>query len=257
MLNFFAHQMNALTQAAVLRFEAEMVAHAQQFSPRLSAVLGAAALPLVIRAAGARAGRHGFTNRGPVRLCVEMTFLYGSAFDTDPQYPWAASILAGDADQMARAERLYEQVLDYQERVSGPRTAHTRDALRKLAVWGRHVPEFGPAEFIEGAMWELRQLFPRKADYLGDEALRALVHEACGSARDAAFHSSRAHLLMVALMFAFGHGCADDPLYPWIGRTLRDPTIVDPAARATRLERKALTWLDHVLAGNAREERLS
>jgi hypothetical protein len=49
-------------------------------------------------------------------------------------------------------------------------------------------------------------------------------------------------------MFAFGHGCTHDPLYPWIARTLKDERIKDPAARAERLEKKAITWLDHVLA---------
>ena len=56
---------------------------------------------------------------------------------------------------------------------------------------------------------------------------------------------------MVALMFAFGHGCANDPLYPWIANTLRDERIADSAARADRLERKALTWLNHVLANTS------
>ena len=54
--------------------------------------------------------------------------------------------------------------------------------------------------------------------------------------------------MVVVLMFAFGHGCTDDPLYPWISRTLKNERIVDPAARAGRLEKKAVTWLEHVLA---------
>ena len=48
-------------------------------------------------------------------------------------------------------------------------------------------------------------------------------------------------------MYAFGHGCVDDPLYPWIGNTLSDEKIAEPSVRAERLERKALTWLNHVL----------
>jgi hypothetical protein len=54
--------------------------------------------------------------------------------------------------------------------------------------------------------------------------------------------------MVVALMFAFGHGCTRDPLYPWISHTLADEKIVSPAARAERLEKKARTWLDHVIA---------
>ena len=52
---------------------------------------------------------------------------------------------------------------------------------------------------------------------------------------------------MVALMIAFGHGCTEDPLYPWIARTLKDERITDATERAERLERKAVTWLKHVL----------
>ena len=63
-----------------------------------------------------------------------------------------------------------------------------------------------------------------------------------------AFRAVREMALVIVLMLAFGHGCADDPLYPWIARTLQDEAITDPAARAKRLEKKALTWLEHVLA---------
>jgi hypothetical protein len=52
---------------------------------------------------------------------------------------------------------------------------------------------------------------------------------------------------LVILALAFGHGYASDPLYPWIARTLDDRTIADPAARADRLTRRALAWLDRVL----------
>jgi hypothetical protein len=54
--------------------------------------------------------------------------------------------------------------------------------------------------------------------------------------------------LVVILMLAFGHGCGTDPFYPWIARTLRDERLTDPVARAERLEKRALTWLDRVLA---------
>ena len=54
--------------------------------------------------------------------------------------------------------------------------------------------------------------------------------------------------MLIALMFAFGAGCSDDPLYPWIAATLRDPRIISPELRARRLERKSRTWLRHVVA---------
>lgn len=58
------------------------------------------------------------------------------------------------------------------------------------------------------------------------------------------FANTRGAVLVTLLMLSFGHGCFADPLYPWIGATLRDPLIANPQARAERLERQALTWLD-------------
>jgi hypothetical protein len=67
------------------------------------------------------------------------------------------------------------------------------------------------------------------------------------AARSYGFSSVRALALPVVLVFSFAHGCFDDPLYPWIANTLDDRTIADPEARASRSEKKAMIWLDHVL----------
>src|SRR5262245_45441568 len=83
-------QMEAFHTVALAAFEDEMVVHSKEFSPRLCEVIGEEQLRVALRAAMDQAGGYGFTNRGPVRLFIEMRFLFGSAFDTDPQYPWAA-----------------------------------------------------------------------------------------------------------------------------------------------------------------------
>ena len=94
----------------------------------------------------------------------------------------------------------------------------------------------------------LSLIFPEKAAYVGDANLAELIGEARAEAATYDFQSVRAQVLLVALKYAFGHGCTDDPLYPWISQTLTDERISDPAARARRLETKAMTWLDHVVA---------
>jgi cytosine/adenosine deaminase-related metal-dependent hydrolase len=241
--------MAALHRTAVVRFENEMVAHSLQFAPKLAKVIGEEQLRRAIRAATARAQRHGFTHRGPVRLFIEAMFLFGSAFDDDPQYPWARTLLQADVEQMARAHRLYEKILDYQHKVSGPEGANTREALRRLAQLGQRPPAPSHGSVEDGMMWELANVFPEKAAYAGKEALRGVAAEGIAAARKAGFETPRSQTVVVMLMYTFGHGCGEDLLYPWIARTLHDPRIADPAVRADRLERKALTWLSHVLAG--------
>jgi hypothetical protein len=245
-------QMEVFRKVALARFEDEMVAHGQTFAPKLSKVLGEAQLRLAVRAAMARADGYGFTNRGPIRMLVELMFLFGSAFDSDPQYPWAREILGDPAPQMQRADRLYARVMDYQAQVSGADLANTLAALWSLSFFAQQPLTLTAQSFVPDMLREMTGIFPHKAAYLGEEALTALIREGCAVARAASFPTLRGYALVVALMFAFGHGCTDDPLYPWIARTLGDARIADPTARAERLERKALTWLEHVLAA-ARE----
>jgi hypothetical protein len=247
MLSIRPAQMKVLEQSALRQFEDEMVVHSRAFSPRLCEVLGEEQLRVALRRAIERAGGYGFTFRGPIRLFIELMFLFGSAFDTDPQYPWAARILKTPHDQMLRAEQLCDKTVDYQEKVSGPDGTNTRRALRDLLVVAQRPVTFSSNDFVAGLRQEMSRVFPQKAAYIGGEGLTALIQQGRTEARSYRF-SLRGETLLAVLMFAFGHGCADEPLYPWIAGTLKDVRIADPAARAERLEKKAVTWLEHVLA---------
>jgi len=241
-------QMMVFEDAARRAFEDEMVAHSHTFSPSLCRVIGDAQLRVALRQAMARAARYGFTYRGPLRLFIEMMFLCGSHFDTDPQYPMVGEVLRGSGGQMERAELLHQGTHDYQTQVAGPQNANVTNALRELSRLARAPFDLASDDFVPGMRREMFRVFPERAAYIGERGLMALLDEAREIAHTHQFVSTRAHVLVLILMFAFGHGCVDDPLYPWIARTLGDPRIVNPAARAARLERKALTWLDHVLA---------
>lgn len=238
----------ALRQAAMRGFEDEMVEHCFAFSPRLCKVLGEPQVRVVIRRGIETTRGYGLTNRGPVRLYIELMFLLGSGFGADPQYPWVKPILDGDQAQMDRADALFLRATDYLEQVHGPDSAYLKAALEDLAIVARHPLIFSSESLVPGMLEEMARTYPQKAAYLGEPALRAVIDLGIGKARTYGFADMRATALLIVLIFAFGHGFDDDPLYPWIKRTLHDDTIVDAAARAKRLETKAVTWLDRVLA---------
>ncbi len=243
-------QMEVFQGAALRSFEDEMVAHLAEFSPPLFKAAKEHQLRKAIRLGIARASDYGITFRGPVRLYLELMLLFGSHFDTDPQYPWAAEVLA-DRDsepQMGRAEKLYERTRDYMEKVAGPENSYALKALKDISVWGRQPLPFSSDKFDPAMLREMTDFYPQKAAYVGEDRLKLLIREGIEGARSHEFATVRGAALSVVLMFAFGHGCFDDPLYPWIARTLEDDAITDPVARAKRLETKALTWLDHVIA---------
>lgn len=247
MLQIRQTQVRVLEDGSWRKFEDEMVQHSLQFSPTLSNQLGEPQLRIALRQCIARAREYGFTNRGPVRLFIESRFLFGSSFDTDPQYPWAAQILAADDDQMSRAYDLVRKIIQYQTRVAGPDGINTRKALLALNAFARQQLEISNDDFVERMLEQLRQSFPQKAAYIGEDGLVELITGAQDDLQKYHF-PIRGLVTVVILMFAFGHGCTRDPLYPWISATLTDERIVDAAARAARLEKKALTWLDAVIA---------
>ena len=82
-------QAEAFRQNALQKFEDEMVEHLQGFASGHWMVIGEKTGRLVIQLGLKNAGQYGFTNRGPVRFYIELMFMFGSYFDTDPQYPWA------------------------------------------------------------------------------------------------------------------------------------------------------------------------
>ena len=249
MLQIRSDQMKVFKDAALRRFEEEMVVHLGEFSPPLFKAIGEEQLRKAIRFGIERADSHGFTFRGPVRLYLELMLLFGSHFDTDPQYPWATEILQNrdGNSQMQRANRLYEKTTDYREKVVGPEDAYTLRALRNISVLARHPLPLSAENFAPAMREQITRVYPQKAVYIGDAGLDALIDEGIDRAKGFHFSTDRANALFVVLMLAFGHGCSEDPLYPWISRTLSDERISDPEARAKRLEQKALTWLDHVL----------
>jgi hypothetical protein len=248
MLQIRPEQMAVFDEDALKRFEDEMVAHSKEFSPMLTEVLGDEQLRLAVRDAIIRSAAYGFSFRGPIRLFIELMFLFGSGFDTDPQYPWAGKILNAPGDQMERAEELCSATLAYQQNVSGPEAVNTQKAFRDLSVRARQPQFFSSETFLPGILDEISRIFPHKTAYIGEARLKALVLEGKAEARKHRLPSTRGETLLTVLMFAFGHCCTSDPLYPWIYRTLTDERIADASARTERLQKKAMTWLDHVLA---------
>lgn len=249
MLVIRAEQMDIFKDAALVSFEDQMVTHLAEFSPPLFKAVGEEQMHKAIQLGVSQAAQYGFTYRGPVRFYLEMMLLFGSYFDTDPQYPWAAEILNNQqlGSQMQRAERLYEKTMDYRQKVAGPDDTYTLEALKRIAIFAQHPLTIPPDKYIPAMLREIAQIYPQKATYVGVSGLETLIRKGMGGAQRQQFMTERGMTLVVVLMLAFGHGCGKDPLYPWIAKTLQDEMIVDAKARAERLEKKALTWLEHVL----------
>lgn len=264
-------------------FTDEMVVRLGALSPLLAQTLGDARLRAMIHLGIARAHDHGFGLRGPVRLYLELMVLLGSSFDRDPQYPWAAEILAEyAADPMRCAQRLHVHAMDYLEELDGPDDAYLIGALSKLGAAARGGPtDLSPLpaslsedRFIPEMLRVITEVHPVRAAYIGRAGLEALIRRGILDARFHGVATPRGTALLIALMSTLGHGCAEDPQYPWIAETLSEPGLSEsdqdaldqdgpemsepeqdgPERRVRLLERRSLDWLERV--ERFREEEL-
>jgi hypothetical protein len=238
--------MAAFRQAALDQFEDGMVSHLRSFAPTNAKVLGDAALREVVRYGHGRALRHRFSLRGPVRFYIELIFLLGSEFDTDPQFPWAATILAeASADELLRADRLHASTMAYIEAVGGPENEYAKAALRRIKASGLdRVP--AAATFEAEALAEMRRIHPEKYDYVGHAGLVALIEAGSHQAEALGAPEPADRAFCVGLMFALGHGFARDPHLPWVQKPLADQTVPGPV-RLAALKNRVRIYLDAML----------
>jgi hypothetical protein len=236
-------QQQAFEQAARKKFEDEMVVHLRQLAPQHCNAVGEAGLRQLVRTGMERAAKNGLTNRGPVRFYLDLMIMLGSDFDTDPQYPWTAALLKDSTtpDQMVRAERLHEKVMDYSAKVFGQDYVQEKAAVRRAgAVQYEELPLSG-AGSVRGIATYLERIFPEKVRYLGASPISGLASRARVLSEQHRLVPERGPVVLAGLMFAFGHGVTTDPQFPWVASTLVKD-IQDPAARTERLFRRALTY---------------
>ncbi len=250
MLRIREEQLSVFRQAAFRRFEDSLVPHLRKFAPELSEALGEERLRDVIRLGIERSGKYGFNQRGSVRLYVELMFLFGSDYDTDPQYPWAGAVLTNPAyvDPMERAERLYDEMESYLDAVAGPDDEYSHRALRAMSGLPPDLTLLREARFEEQILALMKSIFPEKCRYVGKHSLCALITRAVEEAEAFSLATQEGKILFVGMMFALGHGFACDRLYPWVAYTLNNPSIKNPHKRIERLRSKGLTYLGQVLS---------
>jgi hypothetical protein len=225
-------------------FEDNMVEHLKHVFPIRTAAMGEDVVREVIRIGIERADGYELDTPGPVRIFIEMSFLLGSGFDTDPQYPWTQQVLADTMDQVVRANRLCIEAPKYQAAVVGPRKEYQRLAFARLDAW-RLEEAFASDEEDEVTEEEtareplildyFQRLYPEKCQYAGPAAMRELARRAVVQAEDEQFLVLGGAVLLGVLMLMLGHDCFTDPQFSWIDDTFNGAEEATDAEKARML----------------------
>ena len=107
------------------------------------------------------------------------------------------------------------------------------------------------ARFEEEVLADLRASFPDLFAARGDEAARALVHEARTRAQEHGFSSEAQVAQYLGIAFVLGAHFDTDEALPWAAKILADPALADPDVRIERLEAGARAHLRGLVMGKA------
>jgi hypothetical protein len=245
--------MQAFGRAANYGFEVRMLDRLRTHFPKHKRYLGEPQQRELVRLAVERAQSHVLTAERSMAMYLDLMCVLGSEFDTDPQLPWAADILADRsfAAQSDRIDLLHSRGWEFANKVSAdfhntlgqPAGSPLIAALSEIRR--QSVDELTP-DAARGVSREicgkLRDLFPIKSETIGDESVCLLVRDAMKSATSYGIRSARGMWLFAALMSVVGAGFHRDPQLPWASRTLSDAAL-DATQRVNRLFAEAVTNL--------------
>ena len=95
---------------AMRRFEDRTVAHVRTYFRDECSAMDKAEVRQHVREGMGRANHHGITGEFDVVRFIDLMFALSIDFDTSPDTPWAAPILADpDLDATTKMDRLYER----------------------------------------------------------------------------------------------------------------------------------------------------
>jgi hypothetical protein len=195
-LSIRSGQMSELEKAADDRFVQSCVRHLHEFDPLVASSATPSGLVAASRLGIERAQTYGFETAAHIHLYLEIMVSLGTGFDSDLQYAWLRPYLE-DMPGVPTAERA--RLLHW----------HTTAFLE----------ETGGDFFTRGPI-SLTRLHPERMDFLDSETVESLLHKAWADAPKLGLEPPAGPALLLLLLFGFGHHAADDPLHPWISRTI-------------------------------------
>jgi hypothetical protein len=233
--------------AALARFRKRTVNRVQAFFPAHSAFIGDPQAEAAVDFSIARARRRGYQSHRGMFFYVSLSFLLGSFFDEDPQYPWAADKLAGQTpDREEHIALVFAAASDYLDSIHGPDNEHLVRPLAKVrSARISEFPHFTGGEPPEAVGAFLSEYFPLKAARQ-QSANAALLMRASAIAQHHDLTGAADIAILLIHSFFLGTGFHHDAQFPWIAELLRSSS----SEKGSRLYRRSLDYLNAVAGAN-------
>ena len=200
----------------------------------------------VIDLATRRAAAHGLFASHQVCSWVTLMVFFGAFFDDDPLFPWAGATLreTRGRDRDVALAMLFETM----DKAVNPFLGETGEHYRKALLWALSLRFDAIAADDGGSVDEavlrwLKTGYPARYSSLTRDQLELLTSAARARAERFGLVPRAGSILCALLISLLGIHMHHDPLHAWLGETLRDETIADPAAKTRKLYDQGISML--------------
>ncbi|MDR1662758.1 MAG: hypothetical protein LBR95_10145 [Azoarcus sp.] len=160
----------------------------------------------------------GFDQRGPIHGYLDLVWVYGWDFESDPQYQWVIQTKkANEAlTQVEQADILFDEMQDYEEAVNGDEFQYRNAFIKNFQVLNVSALPVREATFVPDMLCVLHDLYPQKYERANEQALAQLITEERSKAAGIfGFHKPHHQGLIVILAFLLGHEFHRNPFLDW------------------------------------------
>ncbi|MFH0724840.1 MAG: hypothetical protein V2B19_00545 [Pseudomonadota bacterium] len=230
MLTIRNSQKELFDNHAMRHFEERTLVRLRKYFPKHCAAVNddEAVLRRIIRAGHSKAKQYDLTFESGAVLVTDLMFLFGSGFDTDPQYPWAAQWLTCQrpTEQHIKIEAIYLDAVDCAKGIYGPDNAYFKKTLQTILRRRSEESPFVPPERMPAFLRQtLQGLSPEKCRYIGDKALQNLITHVLAAAGRQGITSTGGTVAYGVAMFVLGYRFETDLLFPWAGKIFRKNSV--------------------------------
>ena len=208
-------QMLTMSNLIFDRFIDEVASYCDIEYPNLSKQHGEEQLKKNLKTLIEQGIDYGFTIRGSCRYYIDLSFIFGTGFATDPQYTWILDTYKKDEKipEIERVDTLWATVNRYLKDITGENGAYDLAAIQAIENLNFDLFHAQTDHFDSLLMDILQRTYQGKAPYMSTQALVAFVQYGLNKSKNEyALEDKLSCSLFVLLMYFYGHEFDRDPL---------------------------------------------
>ncbi|PHM22082.1 hypothetical protein [Xenorhabdus ehlersii] len=238
-------QWNMLKKHSFNSFIDELVVHCNESYPYLKIKLGEDKLRTALENAIEKSKNDGFDQRGTVQFYIDMLILFGTEFQTDPQYVWIKTILDNHSclGQLERTSLLYHEIIRYFNEVHGEQDEYLKTSIFKFQNINIERLNVQWNTYESNVDSLLNSLFPQKYRYIKQDNINKSIQFGVEKSNQYGIKNANYSAFLTLTMFLLGHQFDQDIFFPHFNERLLKQYHSDVDSLIIEIENKTKDYL--------------